>query len=381
MRWLAFAAALAAASGSTACARPSDPPELPAGSVEITLQGQQIYPVRASPAPAQLRLGGLSGITGVRAGRELIGISDDHEYPRAFRLRVIGEGATFRVESSGVIFLGEAAGSPVRLDPEAIALTRNGHLLIASEGFGDEEPRLPPAIFEYSNDGLFMRGLPVRPRYAPTERGALTSGVRNNAGFEALTVTTDFSRLFTATELPLVQDGDAEAFATGVRSRLLEYVEAGDSYVPRREFVYEIEPMERPGFDVRFAVNGLVELLSLGGEQLLAMERGFAESSDPQQAVNSIRIFLMDLRGATDVSSHDSLKEVADIVPVRKTLVLDLSRLPGLPARLAKLDNFEGMAWGPRLPDGKRSLILVSDDNFSARQVTAFLQLRVANLR
>ena len=36
------------------------------------------------------------------------------------------------------------------------------------------------------------------------------------------------------------------------------------------------------------------------------------------------------------------------------------------------LDNTEGMCWGPRRPDGRRTLVVVSDDNFNARQVTQF---------
>jgi hypothetical protein len=33
------------------------------------------------------------------------------------------------------------------------------------------------------------------------------------------------------------------------------------------------------------------------------------------------------------------------------------------------------MAEGPRLPDGRRTVIVVSDDNFRQTQVTAFLLL------
>ena len=53
--------------------------------------------------------------------------------------------------------------------------------------------------------------------------------------------------------------------------------------------------------------------------------------------------------------------------PVRKTLLLDLRTL-GIP-----LDNVEGMTIGPDLPDGRRSLVLVSDNNFAAGQFTQFL--------
>ena len=51
----------------------------------------------------------------------------------------------------------------------------------------------------------------------------------------------------------------------------------------------------------------------------------------------------------------------------RKTLLLDLDEL-GIP-----LDNVEGMTFGPRLPDGRRSVVLVSDNNFAASQFTQFL--------
>ena len=37
------------------------------------------------------------------------------------------------------------------------------------------------------------------------------------------------------------------------------------------------------------------------------------------------------------------------------------------------LDNVEGMTFGPNLPDGRRSLILVSDNNFDPLAFTQFL--------
>jgi hypothetical protein len=98
------------------------------------------------------------------------------------------------------------------------------------------------------------------------------------------------------------------------------------------------------------------------------------ESVDRTQAVNRIRLFRAVLDGATDVSRFDALREAGAVTPVRKTQLLDVNRVGGLEPRLAALDNFEGMAWGPALtPRGPRSLVIVSDDNESARQVTAFL--------
>ena len=55
------------------------------------------------------------------------------------------------------------------------------------------------------------------------------------------------------------------------------------------------------------------------------------------------------------------------MTPAQKTLLLDLDEL-GL-----TLDNIEGMTLGPRLPDGRQSVLLVSDNNFTPGQVSQFL--------
>jgi hypothetical protein len=174
-------------------------------------------------------------------------------------------------------------------------------------------------------------------------------------------------------ELPLVQDSDAITFGPGSRTRLLEFRATGGRFAPAREFAYDIDGIPQPSFVPSVAINGIVELLALGGDEFLSLERGYAESENRAQSLNRIRIFRISLAGATDVSAIESLRAFGDVVPVRKTLVLDLNDVAGLSPTLAALDNFEGMTWGPALPDGRPQLLLVSDDNYSRRQVTAFL--------
>ena len=68
------------------------------------------------------------------------------------------------------------------------------------------------------------------------------------------------------------------------------------------------------------------------------------------------------------MNGADSIAGVLGSVrPVQKTLLLNLDTL-GIP-----LDNVEGMTIGPTLPDGRQSLVLVSDNNFAASQFTQFL--------
>ena len=71
---------------------------------------------------------------------------------------------------------------------------------------------------------------------------------------------------------------------------------------------------------------------------------------------NTIKLFVTELRKDGTTS---------------KTLLLNLDVL-GIP-----LDNVEGMAFGPRLRGGKRSLLFVSDNNFAATQFTQFLLFAV----
>jgi hypothetical protein len=208
----------------------------------------------------------------------------------------------------------------------------------------------------------------------------VTKGARGNSGFESLTITPDGKRLFTATETALIQDGEPANFDAGSESRLLEYVAKGDGYQPAREFDYHVEKLERPPFRPGFFINGVVDLLALDSTTILALERGYVEDADnPARNVNTIRIYKVSLQGATDISSIDSLKDHSQVVAVTKTPLLDLAQLPGLPKDLlaTALDNFEGMTFGPRLPDGRATLLLVSDDNFRNIQRTWFLALAI----
>ena len=115
-----------------------------------------------------------------------------------------------------------------------------------------------------------------------------------------------------------------------------------------------------------FAVSGLVELLPFNDEFMLSMERSFSVGAPGTG--NTIKLYSVGFPGADDVNGVDSLAGMlGGVRPVQKTLLLDLRTL-GLP-----LDNVEGMTIGPTLPDGRRSLVLVSDNNFAPSQFTQFL--------
>jgi hypothetical protein len=215
------------------------------------------------------------------------------------------------------------------------------------------------------------------PRHVVPSVGA---GVRDNAAFESIAVSPGGSRVFVAVEQPLVQDDEPATFTRGGASRLLEFRLEGGEYVASREFALPIDPVPRPrDFQPAGADIGVVALVALDEQTLLMLERSFVRGSrDGERASrNDILLSRLVLDGADDVRGVASLRG-APARPVAKQRLASLADLAGaLPSWLATLDNFEGMALGPRLADGSATLVLVSDDNFSAAQRTAFVVLRL----
>ena len=347
----------------------------------------EIAPGSVFPALRGMRFGGVSSLVYDPSSEEFLGLSDDRINSRIFRLKVDDE--PFRVEPVGVILLEKAAGAPAKLDPEGLVLLGNGHLLVSSEGIGNEEPRIPPGIIEYTHDGHFVRQLQVPPEFTPTLNGPITHGVPNDEAFEPLTLTPDGRTLWTGEETSLVQDGPVATVDHGSRSRLLAYrQDRNGSFVPDREYEYDIDPVPQMGFgETRIAMCGLTELLALSNRDFLSMERCYVEeAADARRGMSRIRLYRVTIDGTQIPVGQDSIASRINILPVSKTLLLDLGASRNLPQRLANLDNFEGIAAMPApkpsktatrqaLGTSKPTVILVSDDNFSVRQRTWFLKV------
>lgn len=367
--------AIAAAAAVAACTAARVPvPDARFGPGALQLAGQFSIPALTRfPPVVGLQFGGISGLAPARVPGEYVAVCDERLGSRVYRIRLSGEGPAFHAEALATIPL-EVGGRAPRVDPEAIAVAAGGGMWIASEGLAAGPPRVPSVIARYTSSGTFVRQIELRERFLPNPEGPITRGLRGNAGLESLTITPG-GRLFAATETALAQDADPASFERGTLARLLEFTADGDGFEPAREFVYPLDRIDTVPYEAGAIVKGVVELLALGETEMLALERTYVEEAKSRgQGTNRAQLYRVSIEGATDVSSVDSLKDAPHAVPVRKTLVLDLSAVPGLDDDLApSLDNFEGLAFGPRLADGRQSLVLVSDDNFHEHQRTWFL--------
>ena len=151
-------------------------------------------------------------------------------------------------------------------------------------------------------------------------------------------------------------------------SRITKYNRSGDIVA---QYAYQIDAIPAKPGPGKNADNGVSEMLAINDHQFLILERSGVQAADGNYS-NYIRIYEADAAQATNVNNLDSLP-MGQFTPVTKKLVLDLGTL-GLP----KLDNVEGMAWGTKLKNGHDSLVLVSDNNFNASQVTQLLAFDVS---
>jgi hypothetical protein len=301
-----------------------------------------------------LPIGGISAL-GMR-GATLVALSDAHRTTapsRFYEMTVAIEPFTVAPERMVLLDGPFASGHE---DPEGLAIAA-GEMLIASEGDGKRAPRLPPSLHRVAFDGTH-KGLVEVP-------AIFSDGARHNKSFEGLTASPSGTRMVLTTEHPLPQDGQPATYEHGSAVRLIVY----ESLTPTAEYAYMTEPVPRdtrPG-EVTRADIGVSALTLLDDTTLLVLER--AGVAVEGVFVNDIRIYEVSLSGV-DIAGrpYDSV--------LTKRLLLDLADVVGSLTTKA-LDNIEAMALGPVLADGRRSLIVASDDNFSERQRTVFIAFAI----
>lgn len=324
----------------------------------------------------QTAVGGLSGLDYDAATDSWILASDDSSYfdaARFYTAKLVYDAHSFTAVSLiGVTPFRQRNGKPYSrrwmpgeiADVEAIRFDpADGSIWYTSEGERIRESN--PFIRHASRSGQFIGDL-TAPSLFNMRRNQKT-GPRSNLSFEGLTFARDGQSLWVAMEAPLGQDGDVPTPLAGAMARLTQYSRDGRAL---RQVAYPIDAIPVAPARGGFADNGVTEILAVDHERFLVVERSAAQIEAGQYR-NFIRIYEVDTSGATDVSGVVSLAD-ADFQPVAKRLVLDLTTLD-----LPKLNNIEGMAWGPKLASGHGTLVLVSDDNFNASQVTQLLAFEV----
>jgi hypothetical protein len=367
---LIAAAALSACGGSDDDA--GDPVNGGNNSVTVSslrLIGQQILPRRMAYADSVV--GGLSGIDYDAKTDTYVLISDDRTTtdsagaPRIYTAKLSFDATAFSaVNFTGVMTMKQPDGSVYPkvpdakvADPESVRIDPvNGNWVWLSEGdrtLTSAPPRvINPFIREITPQGTHVREYTLPAMF---QMSAQETGPRGNLVFEGLTFSPDTQSAWVLMEGALIQDGAAPTVAAGSASRLTRFDRA--SGVANAQYVYPVEKVQATPVPAdQFTVNGPTEILALSATRFLVLERSFSVGV----VGNQVRLYEIDTAAATNVLTAASL---TGATPVSKKLVLDFETLK---TQLGGIANLEGMTFGPKLANGKRSLVVVADDNFPA---------------
>jgi hypothetical protein len=364
---------------------PSPPPRAPGRAAGLRLAFLHDFnPPRAGTSPADplaaawgaVALGGLSGLYYAESSRTLFGVSDNcsRAPARIYAFDLQLSAARFRVEPRSVLPLRDTrgTGSLDLCDSESLTADPAGGFFIGTENHDDRPGMRFPSILRVTPEGAITGVLPLPEAFLPEVEGVHTRGTRDNQAFEGLSVSPSGRWLTAITESALQQDGPEASFEQGTIVRLLRWDLA--KHGPPEQFRYAAEAVPRPakGAEDLQGGNGVSEILSLDDQRLLVLERAYV-APPRAHGTNTIRIFEATLPSSAGTVASS---EPGPLLP--KRLVLDLDEiLPQLEPGQQTLDNLEGMTFGPRLPSGERTLLLVSDDNFSEYQRTTFLAFRL----
>ena len=201
------------------------------------------------------------------------------------------------------------------------------------------------------------------------------TGPHHNAVFEGLDVAQDNSGFWLAMEGPLKQDGQEPTKDNGALVRL-SYVSSTSGEI-EKQFAIPVEPLpEEPDASAKaFRTTGIVEILQYDASRFMVIERAY--TSGLADGGNRVKLYLVDIAGATDVKSMISLKNQR-IKVAKKHLLLDMADLQSK-LHSGRVDNIEGISFGPLLESGEQTLLLVSDNNFNAyeEQVSQIILLQI----
>jgi phytase-like protein len=254
-----------------------------------------------------------------------------------------GQITTASINATPLTLTNTSGGALPGGDREGIAI-QGTNILISNES--------GPAIESYHATTGMQTGTPITTTQPGFDAYA---NVRGNRAWESLTLfQTNTSTMLTANEDALTVDGPAANFVSGAMVRIqAASVDASNSTATAiGQFAYPIDAINGDNPFVSGETSGLVDLVTMPDNTVLAMERAVGATG------YRIRLYQIDGESATDISGLSGLVGLTpgvDYTPLDKTLLWEqtFSALTN--------SNFEGIALG-QYADSGASLVLVADN-------------------
>lgn len=274
-------------------------------------------------------------------------------------------GTRLLTTETGVALTGLSSNFANRFDPESIRVSRDGRSVYISDEYG-------PYLAEFDlQTGKRIRNFTLPGGFTITNKSGVganelppanTIGRQANRGAESLAISPDGTKLFMATQNPLMQDGALNATNSrrGTNIRIVQFDIATGA--AEKQYLYEL------GDGTSAAPNGgrslgINDMVAVNDHELLIVER------DGNGGTGALvkRIVKVNLTGASDISGITNLPQngiPSGVTAVSKTTFLDLLNPAFGLAGSAFPEKIEGLAFGADLADGRHVLFVTSDNDF-----------------
>lgn len=284
---------------------------------------------------------GLSGLAYAGGNRYLA--VDDHG-GRLFELFIDTNPETGKIKG---FKLGSCTVLKGGVDLESLAYdSKTGELWVS-----DERKQF---IREYNSSGEPLREAPVDDIFKKT---------RYLMGFESLAMNSEATELWTANEEALRVDGALASRTNGSLVRLVKYVRqsTNENWNVGAMYPYFTDPLAGANFR-GVQRSGLTDMCVLDDGSLLVLEREFSRVGLVPRF--RLRLYRVVVDGATDVKDLKGLIGKEYVVASKELLY-----------ETKGFAMYEGMALGPKLSDGSRLMLVVSDANEGG--LIRFLSLKI----
>jgi hypothetical protein len=302
------------------------------------------YVIPANTIYKNTLVGGLSGID--FHDNQYYVVSDDKKNLRYYNLKI-----DFNKHKINQVLITNITHLNLNkiYDLESIRVQKN-HILITSEGNSDEIST--PSILKVDFKGNLFQEISSKNTFKN-----LTP--RHNGTFESLSVNNNY--YFTAMELPFKEDGNEPSLKKGKYPIRISKINKKTNEL-ENQYAYMLDKIPRDSKPSgKFLVNGLTELIQVTKNTFLTIERSYA--SGHKDGGNNVKIYQIDISNASDITKINSLTNTK-YTPVKKELMFDFEWIRGKLTK-EKVDNIEGITFGPKLENGNKSLIVIADNNFN----------------
>ncbi len=314
-------------------------------------------------------IGGLSGID--KHNGSYYFVVDDAKKPRVLEGNIVVEDSEIKnIAFKNTIVLNDTLSEFYQkeaLDLESVFIDSDGNLNLTSEGSINKQKR--PTVFISDTLGNFVKEISL-----PDYLGDINVGKhRHNGVFEGSSKSISGNGFWVSLEAPLEIDGEEPSYRKEKSPVRITYFD-GD-HKATKQYAYKLENLEKEAKG-NVNLNGVTAILEFRENEFIVVERIY--HSGYGSYGNTIRIFRAKAESkTTNTLDIKSLKE-SNYVPLKKELLFDFESVKD---QLTDgiIDNIEGICFGDVLPNGNKTLLLISDDNFQlyGKQLNQFILMEI----